>query len=233
MGEAHETDPRSWVDAWRRGAKGEKRCRGGRKAGWQGSGQTVSNGIPRSTQKPTAGSDRFATGERSEGKGGTHLDEVHVRHDGLDLPNDLGLGRRVELLELDGKDGLLLRGGLEEGQAIVSSQKHNANDGETERRARTGRPMERRTSGSAASAAAAPPAAAAGAAEAAGMAISVMLSFSCCGPKRRERSTSEQKQVVVRQLRTGGGGRRVDFSRGNSSNRRVRLLAANTQGDEP
>lgn len=38
----------------------------------------------------------------------TYLDQVHVRHDGLDLPNDLCLGGSVNLLQLDGKDGLLL-----------------------------------------------------------------------------------------------------------------------------
>jgi len=38
----------------------------------------------------------------------THLNQVHVRHKSLDLPNDLRLGSRVELLELDVELSLLL-----------------------------------------------------------------------------------------------------------------------------
>lgn len=39
----------------------------------------------------------------------THLDQVHVGHDGLDLPNDLCLCARVERLELYREQGLLCR----------------------------------------------------------------------------------------------------------------------------
>lgn len=38
----------------------------------------------------------------------THLNQIHVGHDSLDLADDLGLGGGVNLLELEREDGLLL-----------------------------------------------------------------------------------------------------------------------------
>jgi hypothetical protein len=38
----------------------------------------------------------------------THLHQVHVWHNSLDLLDDLSLGGRVNLLQLDSKDSLLL-----------------------------------------------------------------------------------------------------------------------------